>query len=192
MLKRTIIALLVMLMLAACGQDEDEENERSNNNSNDNLGGTVVLTLLPIPDQTIVPGCASQELEDWFENTFFSMRSFAEESDENVRIANEADRQSIGLFLLRIIDYRDVVARTPTPTCVQENARQVLSSMEGVIDALQRFANGDIDKDELQDTAAPYIESLNDLVVSLPETIDPLYRLTPSSSSGSDSVSEGE
>jgi hypothetical protein len=190
MLKRTIIALLVMLILAACGQDEDEENRDSNNGDNRVPAGTIVLTLLPIPDQTIVPGCPVQELEDWFESTYFSMQGFALDADELVKTANEEDRETLALSLIQLLDLRDVVAQAPTPTCVQESSRQVLSSMEGVVDALQRFANGEIDKDELAEKAAPYLQSLTSLVEALPQSTDPLYRLTPSSSSDSDSATE--
>lgn len=189
MLKRWISAGLVVVFLAACGADEGDEKSEPRN---DLPNPTVVLTLLPVPEMTVVPGCPAGELEDWFESAYFTMQSFSTEADAGRTSAENERREDTLNVLSRLLDLRNVVATTPTPSCVEINAQQVLSAMQGVIDSFQRFTSGEIDKSTLGEQVAPYIISLNGLLEDLGEAVNPLYQLTPSSSDSSVSTSAPE
>ncbi len=188
MLKRWMLAGLIVLLLVACGEDEtDGQNSQPRNDSQQ---ATVVMTLLPVPDMTIVPGCPPGELEDWFESVYFNMQSFALEADENRKQVDDNRRDDALPTLSRLLDLRNVIAMTPTPTCVQINSQQVLTAMQGVIDGFQKFTSSEISKADLGEQVSPYITSLNGLLTDLQSIVNPLYELTPSSSSDSTSAPE--
>lgn len=53
MFKRWMLAGLIGMLLVACGEDEsDGQKSQPRDNSQQ---ATVVLTLMPVPDMTIVP-----------------------------------------------------------------------------------------------------------------------------------------
>jgi hypothetical protein len=189
MFKRWMLAGLVVLLLAACGEDESD-NQNSRPRNNDSQEATALFTLMPIPDMTIVPGCPPGELEDWFEAAYFNMQSFTIEADENRKTVDDSNRDDALLILSRLINLRDVIAMTATPTCVQLNSQQVLTAMQAVIDGFQQFTSGEINKTDLGEKVSPYITSLNGLLTDLQSIVNPLYELTPSSSSDSTSAPE--
>lgn len=188
MFKRWMLVGLIVMLLAACG--EDEGDDQKSQPRNDAPQTTAVMTLLPVPDMTIVPGCPPGELEDWFESIYFSMQSFATEADETRKTVDDDNRQDALTTLSRLLDLRNVIAMTPTPTCVQINSQQVLTAMQGVIDGFQQFTSGEINKADLGEQVSPYITSLNGLLRDLQGIVNPLYELTPSSSSDSTSAPE--
>lgn len=118
------------------------------------------------------------------------MQSFATEADENRRTVEEDRREDALQTLSRLLDLRNVIAMTPTPTCVQLNSQQVLTAMQGVIDGFQQFTSGEISKADLGEQVSPYITNLNGLLADLQSIVNPLYELTPSSSSDSTSAPE--
>ncbi|MBI5929091.1 MAG: hypothetical protein HY862_07275 [Chloroflexi bacterium] len=188
MLKKWMLAGLIVVLLAACG--EDETDKKTQPRDNEQPDATIVLTLVSLPEQTILPGCPSNDLEDWFENAYFTMQSFATEADEQRKLVDNDDRDPALETLSRLLSLRNVVAMTATPSCVEISSQQVLSAMQGVIDGFQRFTSGEIDKADLGEQVSPYITSLNGLLVDLQAVVDPLYKLTPSSSSDSTSAPE--
>lgn len=188
MFKRWMLAVLIGMLLVACGEDESDGGKSQPRDNSQQA--TVVLTLMPVPDMTIVPGCPPGELEDWFENVYFNMQSFATEADENRRTVEEDQRDDALQILSRLLDLRNVIAMTPTPTCVQLNSQQVLTAMQAVIDGFQQFTSGEISKADLGEQVSPYITSLNGLLADLQSIVNPLYELTPSSSSDSTSAPE--
>jgi hypothetical protein len=181
MKKRYLMLALVAvaIALAACGGDDDENDEQRLP-----AEATLAVTLQPLPEQTIVPGCPPQELEDWFEATYFNMQTFLTESDASAGQADEARRPAVGDALGRLMDLRDRVARAPTPSCVQGTSGQILEAMQAVVEEFRQFADGGISESKLEERVSTHNQVIANELDVLLERIAPLYVSTPSTSSG--------
>lgn len=129
-------ALAGSVVLGACGTDEDPGPPP-----------LVEITLQPQPLATILPGCDNHELGEWLEVTGTLIYSFGDEALAGLERAPENVAPLVG----RLTDLRDQIARQPVPTCADQIQREILHIVGGMLDAYQRFGNGEIDQAALRE-----------------------------------------
>ena len=169
---RTVSLLIIgLIILAACrGSDSD------NNSSSDKRD----ITLRPAPVRTLVEGCPQQELEDWFEVSYFNIQSFIDEAEIQARTADEGRRNEMDTIIDRLQGYRNVVTLAPTPNCVEAVHSEVLDGMEQILNSFQQYANATIGAQELGEQVARDIQPMKDTIDNFIEDTAPLYQVEPS------------
>lgn len=125
------IALIALLcILAACGDEPPA------------LPSTAVpVTIAPASELlTTVSGCATADLENWLESTYFLLGDFTTTLQETV---NQSAEQ-VGSQLARLVTLRDALLAVPIPAdCASEAHTLLIDITDPVLTALQAYASGD-------------------------------------------------
>lgn len=149
------------LVLAACGSEKTGS-----------IPGSTVITLRPRPVATVLPGCGTGELSDWYEVAGTLIGTFKDES--NAALDREPD--VMGPVLDRLIDLRDAITNQPVPECALDAHGEIALAIQEMLTAFQRYINGDLDADGLAEhvtAGSTRIESdVADLLGSVRGTLD--------------------
>jgi hypothetical protein len=168
---------LSALVVAACGSEKTG-----------NLPGNVVITLRPRPVATVLPGCITGELSDWYEVAGTLIDTFKDESNA----ALDRTPDEMRPVLDRLIDLRDAIANQPVPECALDAHGEIVLATQEMLTAIQRYINGDLDADGLAErvtAGSTRIESdVTDLLGAVRGTLDEQNRRarqTPQPTAGS-------
>lgn len=162
--------LLMLIVLSACKSD------------NSNKGSSIRSLEVTIPaadPRTIIEGCPSADLEDWYEKNFFNMQSFVDEADLRARTAENERRNQMDFVLDRLVSLRNAVNNAATPTCVEARHLSIVDGMQDVVIEFQRFANAEIGAEELETRVVNLLGDLENYINLLPNEVDPLMQLDP-------------
>jgi hypothetical protein len=132
-----LVALIGGLGLAACDDEDDLERLPL---------PTVMITFEPQPEVIVVPGCTTDELEDWYELASTLLNMVVDEAMD----ATDREPGEVAPFVARLIQLRDAIARQPVPECVSQIHSDSLIIARGVLMAFQNYGNGDIDQTTLR------------------------------------------
>ena len=149
--RRSVLVLLGLLCsamtLAACGSEKRDDTPPS-----------LLITIRPRPVATVLPGCVTLELSNWYEIAGTLIGTFDDESSAALGRAPD----EMGPVLNRLIDLRDAVADQPVPECALQAHGEVVLTMQEMLTAMQRFTNGELTAEELEeriDAGSARIES---------------------------------
>jgi hypothetical protein len=128
-LLRLYSVLLLTLILAACGNGPTPQPTRT------------LLTISPPEALTFIPGCATTDLENWSESSYFLLRDF-------VAAMNQVETQTpeeVYTTVQRMIPIRDALIAVPAPQeCAAEAHSATITLINDTLAELQRFVNGEI------------------------------------------------
>lgn len=151
------ILLAGSLGLTACQDDDDYDRLPL---------PTVVITFEPQPEVTVVPGCTTKELEDWYEVAQTLLATFIEEASD----ATDLKPEELGPVIERLLMLRDTIAYQPTPECTVQIQSDILIVIRGALIAFQSFGSGEIDRKELrqriEDAERQVNTEINDLMTT--------------------------
>lgn len=128
------------ILLAACGSETD----------NGDVPPNLVITVRPRVAATVLPGCATGELSDWYEIAGTLIGTFRDASNA----APDRPPDQLGPVLDRLIDLYDAVADQPVPECALQAHGEIVFTMQEVLASVQRYASGDLSLDELKQQIA--------------------------------------
>jgi hypothetical protein len=152
---------LSALMLAACGSEKRTD-----------VPSNLVITIRPRPVATVLPGCVTIELSDWYEVAGTLIGTFRAESGAALDRAPD----EMGPVIQRLIDLRDAIANQPVPECALQAHGEVVATTQEMLTAIQRYVNGDLNGDELEEQIAAgsaRIETdVANLLASVRDTLD--------------------
>lgn len=167
----TLVAiLLVALVLSSC---------RENKPKTDGTSGSISVTIPVAAPRTIIEGCPSSELEDWYEKNFFNMQGFVDEAELRSRTADNDQRDQMDFVLDRLVSLRNTINNAPTPTCVEVRHQTIVDTMQFIIDQFQKFANAEISAEDLESAVSSDLETLKQTINLLPSEVDPLMQIDP-------------
>lgn len=124
----------VMLLVTACG--DDERNDPPPN---------VAVTVQVPPEGTVVPGCAADVLESWYEIAGTLITSFRDESAEAVALPPA----QLTTRFERLQSLRDTIAQSPTPECALDVHSRILTLMRDMLTDFQQYINGDMTQEQV-------------------------------------------
>jgi len=137
---RSILVLLGLLFsavsLAACGSEKRDDSPPS-----------LLITIRPRPVATVLPGCVTLELSNWYEIAGTLIGTFRDESSTALGRAPD----EMGPVLNRLIDLRDAIANQPVPECALQAHGEVVLTMQEMLTAMQRYTNGELTAEELEE-----------------------------------------
>lgn len=167
---RNLYIIILLIVLVACGGDEPSGGGSSL---------SLEVTIPAVQPRTLVDGCPREELEDWFEVTYFPLRDFVERSQIKSRTARDDRRNEIDVVLDELVAVRDRINSAVTPDCVQTRHLVIVNDMQAIIEDFQLFANAEISAEELETQVAAHIQALRGYIDTLEEEVAPLYQLEP-------------
>jgi hypothetical protein len=170
-LRALFLFMLGLLLLAACRGGDDDSGVNSPDTRN--------ITLRPVPVRTLIDGCPQQDLEDWFEVSYFNIQSFIDISERESLAANDNRRNEIDVVIDDLQGYRNVVTSVATPICVEAVHADVLSGMETILSSFQQFANAEIGAEALVDQVTRDLQPMKATIDNLLEDTAPLYQIDP-------------
>lgn len=173
-MRLSFLALSILLMsvvtLAACGGDDDDNGGSS--------GGSLSVTLPPLSERNIEPGCAEPQLDAWADNVYLTVTDFADTADAFSRRASAERRSEIQIVWEGFIRQRELVNSFPTPECLADSHLALVIEMQDIISDFQAFSNAEIDADTLRNTVSPDIETMQNLIDNLETLYTQLYAAT--------------
>ncbi len=167
-----IIILVGVMGLAACGGDQQTTGGSSR---------SLEVTIPAADPRTLIEGCPVEELEDWFEVSFFPMRDFVDRAQFEARKAQDGRRNEIDVVLDELVAIRDRVNNVTTPHCVEARHTTIVTNMQVIVDDFQLFANAEISAEELEERVSEDIQSLRQMLDTLEDEVRPLFQLESSS-----------
>ena len=131
--RRSVLVVFGLLFsavsLAACGSEKRDDTPPS-----------LLITIRPRPVATVLPGCVTLELSNWYEIAGTLIGTFDDESSAALGRAPD----EMGPVLNRLIDLRDAVADQPVPECALQAHGEVVLTMQEMLTAMQRYTNGEL------------------------------------------------
>ena len=150
-----VAALLGGLLLPACGDRV----------SSDPPPG-IPITIQAEPLGTVLPGCQTGELEDWYELAGSLVVTFRDES----LAALDGLPDTLVLALLRLSDLRDAIAAQPVPECAMLAHNTILVHVRQTLDAFQAYAAGKVAEDALRAEVQAAAEAISTTVAGVLDT----------------------
>lgn len=130
------LLLIAAFALSACGGTSDNPPPR-----------TIAVTFPVLPQATLLATCATSELENWYEVTSTLLDTFMTESE----LALDRPPAEIPTLTNRLIDLRNAIAVHLVPNCVTDLHMHIIAALQDLLDAFQRYANGDSTADEMRE-----------------------------------------
>jgi hypothetical protein len=147
--------LLMTLLLSACG-DKDDDNTV--------LPPSRQITLQPQPNATVVPGCETSVLESWFEIVSANLDEFSRVSTD----ALSKEGPDLAAQINRLSELGFAIAGQPVPEDCALTARgQIMIPVQAILTAYQRFVNGEIGHDALNEIVTSSSTALEQEIVGV-------------------------
>jgi len=149
----TLALILVTTLLAACGNDKDKK-----------LPPSIVITVQAEPVATLLPGCQTEEMVSWYEVASTLITTFKDESQKGIDLSQE---EVATLINYRLIPLRDRIGGQPAPECAALAHNTLMLYMRQIIEAFQKYANGDLDKKDMKSQVGVGIQEIDNSITPL-------------------------
>jgi hypothetical protein len=135
------------MLLAACGGDDERlADGPAVNDGGGQEGVQSVPQDVSVPIiMTVVPGCDTAQMEDWYEGVSFNAKAFRDQSVGATAMGIDMADDNVS----SLSDMRDGVYNLAVPECVATLHRQIQLFMDNVIASFIDFMNGTIQQDIL-------------------------------------------
>lgn len=146
------LALIGTAILAACGDDDNK------------LPPSIVITVQAEPVATLLPGCKTGEMVSWYEVASTLITTF---KDESLKGIDGSPQDVASLINYRLIPLRDKIGEQPAPECAALAHNTIMQYMRQILDAFQRYANGDIEKKAMGSEVEAAVKEIDNTITPL-------------------------
>ncbi len=142
-MKRLWLIVLIPFLLVACGGDDKKEDEKQE--AEEVRNSEMTLQAIPAVG-TLVPGCDTAELENWYEINSANGQLF----QDDARTYADLGPENASTGIDRLMSLQEAMMEVPVPECMSDLNTLLQSIMTATLSDFQMYAAGQIQQGDIQ------------------------------------------